>query len=112
MSRSRCPAGASAGPGGVVSRPRHYFAGFDFGTTTSACVMASAEIQKNAVNGRMEFSDYQIEHAPEAQFTPLGADAELDLDALDPMISGWIDAMADRTPAPLHGGAIVTGLSA
>ncbi len=91
---------------------RAFFVGFDFGTTTSACVLGSAAIVKNAVSGRMEFSDYRIELAPDPRFTPFDAGAAIDLLALDRMIDQWLREIEAHTDAELHGGAIVTGLCA
>lgn len=87
---------------------RTYLLGFDLGTTTSTCVLASAGIRKNSVSGRMEFYDYRIEKPPEVRFTPLTADDLIDLKTLSAYFDDWLP----KVRRDLHGGAIVTGLTA
>lgn len=95
-----------------MSSLRTFLAGFDFGTTTSACVLASAQVLRNAVNGRMEFSDYRVEYAPDAVFTPLAAAGAIDLGVLESILAAWLGEIRGRAGHDLFGGAIVTGLTA
>ena len=95
-----------------MSSVRTFLAGFDFGTTTSACVLASAQVLRNAVNGRMEFSDYRVEYAPDAVFTPLAAAGAIDLGVLESILAAWLGEIRGRAGHDLFGGAIVTGLTA
>lgn len=95
-----------------MKRDRTFLVGFDFGTTTSACVLGSAQITKNSVNGLMEFVDYRMELESETCFTPVNSEGHLDLSALDQILSEWVRNIKARARTSLHGGAIVTGLTA
>src|SRR4051794_34374160 len=91
---------------------RTYLAGFDFGTTTSTCVLASVQILKNVVNGKNEFADYRIEYEGDTRFTPIDKNDSIDLAALDSVVAAWLKALGKKCRGALHGSAIVTGLTA
>ncbi|HEV3021033.1 MAG TPA: ethanolamine ammonia-lyase reactivating factor EutA [Pirellulales bacterium] len=85
-------------------------AGFDFGSTTSRCVLAQGSVRRHAVTGRMELADVQLAYAPQAVFTPFAGDS-LDAAALASLLDEWIGSWG-TAPTDVTAGAIVTGLAA
>jgi ethanolamine utilization protein EutA len=90
---------------------RVHLIGLDFGTTTSSAVAASACVRRNAVNARMELSDFHECFRSEMVFTPY-RDERLDLERLDRYLHDWMkQADVDRNQL-FGGGALLTGLTA
>ncbi|HUY31995.1 MAG TPA: ethanolamine ammonia-lyase reactivating factor EutA [Pirellulales bacterium] len=88
-----------------------WLAGFDFGSTTSRCVLARGCPRRHPVTGRMELSDLQVAYAPEPVFTPFDGDS-LDAVALGALLDQWIGEWGVAPSDLAGGGAIVTGLAA
>jgi ethanolamine utilization protein EutA len=85
--------------------------GLDFGSTTSSAVVASAEVVRNCVTGRMEWGRLSRVWRSEPVFTPFAGDV-LDEARLAVLLDGWL-ADSGVDPAEIaSGGAIVTGLAA
>lgn len=86
-------------------------AGFDFGTTTSSAVFATARVTKSRVSGRMELTDVIERYRSPMIFTPMKGERLLDLAALQAAVLGWLSAAALTAPL-FGGGALLTGLAA
>ncbi len=85
--------------------------GFDFGSTTSSALVASARIAVNCATGRMEFGSAQVVTRCETVFTPF-KDNRIDLEALSAIVKGWLRDSGIERGSIFAGGAIVTGLAA
>lgn len=86
-------------------------AGFDFGTTTSSAVVATARLTRNAVTGRTELADVRELFRSPLVFTPL-REERLDVARLTDLLDGWLAAGGVRLDALFGGGALLTGLTA
>lgn len=86
-------------------------AGFDFGSTTTSMLVATARLASTCATGRMEFTDPQIVFRPPAVFTPFEG-AHLRLDAIAALLDGWLAESGLKLADIFSGGAIVTGLAA
>ncbi len=90
---------------------KHYFLGIDIGTTTTHALVAHAELAKNCVTGRKEFTRSQVIYRSPLVFTPFQV-RRINETKLTEILNEW------RGQAGLHeeewvgGGAIVTGLAA
>lgn len=85
--------------------------GLDFGSTTSHAVVASAEVARDCVSGRLQLAAPTILYRSEPVFTPFVGEV-IDLPALAAHIDTWV-AESGIDPTQLAGGgAIVTGLAA
>jgi ethanolamine utilization protein EutA len=85
--------------------------GLDFGTTTSGCVIASADLAHNAVSGRQELSAIRIGFRSALVFTPYN-DRGLDTALLQQMVDEWLAAGGISAGEVFGGGAVLTGLAA
>ncbi len=85
--------------------------GFDFGSTTSSAVVASAELTRNAVTGRTELSHVREKLRSPLEMTPLAGE-RLDEPALAALIDRWLAQGDVRHNQVFGGGALVTGLAA
>jgi ethanolamine utilization protein EutA len=85
--------------------------GLDFGTTTSAAMIASARVIQNAVTGRMELTQVHECFRSEIVFTPF-REAELDEEKIQIYLDAWLAAGGVRPEEVLGGGALLTGLAA
>ncbi|HEX4150339.1 MAG TPA: hypothetical protein VHY20_15185, partial [Pirellulales bacterium] len=83
--------------------------GFDFGTTTSCAVIASATIGRNTNTGRLEFRDFCPRLVSQPVFTPFIGDC-LDEQKLRGYLDAWLSGV--DTSRVVGGGAVVTGLAA
>jgi ethanolamine utilization protein EutA len=85
--------------------------GFDFGSTTSSVLAATANVLKNCVTGRMEWGTPEVVYRPEPVYTPFVGES-LDVAALADQLDRWLaDMQLDRRQIS-GGGAIITGLAA
>lgn len=96
--------------------------GLDFGSTTSHAIVATAELARSCLSGRMELVSHTVRYRSPSIFTPFVGEL-LDLSALSAEIDGWLAAAALAAPelrpegsstqlSFAGGGAIVTGLAA
>jgi ethanolamine utilization protein EutA len=85
--------------------------GLDFGTTTSSAVAATACVRRNAVNARMELSDFKECFRSEMVFTPYQGD-RLDLERLNGYLHDWLKQAGAPRDQLFGGGALLTGLTA
>lgn len=85
--------------------------GFDFGSTTSSAVIASARLRRSAV-GRTELDIESEIFRSEMAFTPVLADGRLDIAELERMLDGWLAAGHVQAAELFGGGALLTGLTA
>src|SRR5262245_32875526 len=83
--------------------------GLDFGTTTSSAVIASANLERNSVTGRMELRSVEPRYQPEPVFTPFAGD-QLDEARLADYLEQWLNEI--RPAQVFGGGAMITGLAA
>ena len=86
-------------------------AGFDFGTTTSSAVIATATIAKSRMTGRMELDAIEERYRSPVIFTPMAGPQQIDLGALQDAIGQWLRAAGAASPV-FGGGALLTGLTA
>lgn len=85
--------------------------GFDFGTTTSSAVVATARLTRNAVTRRMDLDEVREDFRSDMVFTPVCGDL-LDEPLIETYLDGWL-AAARVTPGEVFGGgALLTGLAA
>jgi ethanolamine utilization protein EutA len=85
--------------------------GLDFGTTTSGCVIAQAQLTHNAVSGRQELSAIREDFRSELVFTPYHNDG-LDTARLQRLLDEWLTAGGISARDVFGGGALLTGLAA
>jgi ethanolamine utilization protein EutA len=89
--------------------------GFDFGTTTSRCVAATARLSRNAVSGRNELSDIREIFRSPVMLTPFTENG-LDESRLVEHLDAWLDAVKSAAGTDgeevFGGGALLTGLAA
>ncbi|MBY0371667.1 ethanolamine ammonia-lyase reactivating factor EutA [bacterium] len=85
--------------------------GLDFGTTTSHCVIAQTQLEKNWVLGRREFSGSQVRYQSAPVFTPRKGN-RLDLLALEQLVQKWRQESGLDWKHLVGGGALLTGLAA
>jgi ethanolamine utilization protein EutA len=86
--------------------------GLDFGTTTSCAVVASAQMTRSAVSGRVELTEITEDYRSEMIFTPLGAHGSLDVRSIETHLDSWLKAGTVRPDEVFGGGALLTGLTA
>jgi ethanolamine utilization protein EutA len=85
---------------------------FDFGSTTSKALEASAQLVRNAVTGRTEIRELETIFRSEPVFTPFLGE-KLDEARVHALVDGWLAANPAANPADtVAGGVIVTGLAA
>jgi ethanolamine utilization protein EutA len=85
--------------------------GLDFGTTTSSAVIASAQVVRNSVTGRMELSQVRECYRSDIVFTPFHDDS-LDEERVREYLDGWLAAGGVHPEEIFGGGALLTGLAA
>src|SRR5262249_21380415 len=85
--------------------------GLDFGTTTSGCVIATADLTHNAVSGRRELAEIREDFRSDLVFTPFD-ESGLDAARLQKSVDGWLAAGDVRPDQIFGGGALLTGLAA
>lgn len=85
--------------------------GLDFGSTTSSAVIATAHFLRNAVTGRMELGELRETYRSPLAFTPL-RDEQVDEEALQALLDGWLREGRVETSDIVGGGALLTGLTA
>jgi len=85
--------------------------GLDFGTTTSSCIVATAELLHNAVSGRRELTGIREAYRSELVFTPF-AEHGLDESRLQQYLDAWLAGGDVRGEEIFGGGALLTGLAA
>jgi ethanolamine utilization protein EutA len=85
--------------------------GLDFGTTTSGAVIASANLVRNTVTGRMELSQVAEQFRSELVFTPYEED-RLDERRIEEHLDSWLKAGGVKQEDLFSGGALLTGLTA
>jgi len=85
--------------------------GLDVGTTTSGCVIASANLTHNAVSGRRELTEIREDFRSDLVFTPF-QDQGLDSAKLQGLVDDWLAAGNIRSDEIFGGGALLTGLAA
>ncbi|MBI1832987.1 MAG: ethanolamine ammonia-lyase reactivating factor EutA, partial [Planctomycetes bacterium] len=85
--------------------------GLDFGTTTSSAVIAAAQVRRGAT-GRMDLDFQQEIFRSDMVFTPLRADDQLDVAAIEGWLDRWLAAGRVREGELFGGGALLTGLTA
>lgn len=85
--------------------------GLDFGTTTSGCVIASANLAHNAVSGKQELSDIREVFRSDLVFTPFD-ESGLDSLRLQEYVDDWLAAGQIQPGEIFGGGALLTGLAA
>jgi ethanolamine utilization protein EutA len=85
--------------------------GLDFGTTTSGCVIASANLAHNAVSGRQELAEIREDFRSDLVFTPFNEHG-LDSARLQQHVDGWLAAGNLQSSEIFGGGALLTGLAA
>jgi ethanolamine utilization protein EutA len=85
--------------------------GLDFGSTTSGCIIASANLAHNVVSGRQELAGIHEDYRSELVFTPYN---EFGLDAarLQDLMDAWLAAGRVAPGEIFGGGALLTGLAA
>ncbi len=85
---------------------------FDFGSTTSKALVASAAVVKNAVTGRTEIRNLKTLSRSEPVFTPFQGE-EIDESRLLELVDTWLTAeRAIDKMTTVAGGVIITGLAA
>ena len=85
--------------------------GLDFGTTTSGCVIASANLTHNGVSGRRELTEIREDFRSELVFTPF-CEQGLDSVRLQRHVDDWLAAGDLQSGEIFGGGALLTGLAA
>jgi ethanolamine utilization protein EutA len=85
--------------------------GLDFGTTTSGCVIATADLTHNSVSGRQQLSAIREDFRSDLVFTPFD-ERGLDSARLQGSIEDWLTAGHVRPGEIFGGGALLTGLAA
>lgn len=85
--------------------------GLDFGTTTSSAVVASAQLTRNSVTGRMDMNQVREEYRSDLVFTPFSGDL-LDEAAVAHYLDAWLAAGQVVPDNVFGGGALLTGLTA
>ena len=85
--------------------------GLDFGTTTSGAVMASANLVRNTVTGRMELTEVAEQFRSDLVFTPYQGD-RLDESRIEELLDSWFRAGGVERDDLFGGGALLTGLTA
>ncbi len=86
-------------------------AGFDFGTTTSSALVATATVAKSRASGRMELDAIEERYRSPVIYTPLIGPRQLDVAALRSAVAMWL-AAAGVGETIFGGGALLTGLTA
>ena len=85
---------------------------FDFGSTTSKAIEASASVLKSAVTGRMELASIHTIWRSEPVLTPFSGDL-IDQNQLAQIVEGWLNRNgATKNAGTVSGGVIITGLAA
>ena len=85
--------------------------GLDFGTTTSGCVIASANVTHNAVSGHRELTAIREDFRSDLIFTPF-LEQGLDSAKLKRQVDDWLAAGKIQSGEIFGGGALLTGLAA
>lgn len=85
--------------------------GLDFGTTTSSAVIATAQLLRNSVKGRVELSQFRETYRSAMVFTPL-SDDRLDEPRVAEYLDSWLAAGKVHAKEIFGGGALLTGLTA
>lgn len=90
--------------------------GFDFGTTTSSAMVATAQLTRHERSGRSEIAGVCTQFRSELVLTPFRSDS-IDGDSIDEpvlagYVDGWLAAAGVRPPDVFGGGALLTGLAA
>jgi ethanolamine utilization protein EutA len=96
----------AASPGARV-----FLVAFDFGTTTSSAVVASARLARGRAEGRVEIADVREVLSSPLVFTPF-RDGAIDGAAVEAYVGAWLAEAGVRPEAIFGGGAILTGLAA
>jgi ethanolamine utilization protein EutA len=92
-------------------QPTVQMIGLDFGTTTSAAVVAEGWLTRNAVTGRTDLDGLRERFRSDLIFTPFIGE-QIDIDAIDRQLDAWFAAGSVRPDAIFGGGALLTGLTA
>ncbi|MEX2113179.1 MAG: ethanolamine ammonia-lyase reactivating factor EutA [Pirellulales bacterium] len=85
--------------------------GFDFGSTTSSALVATAQLAENSVSRRVELRGVRERFRSEMVFTPF-TDEGIDEQALERYLHQWLTAAGVQPEEIFGGGALVTGLAA
>jgi ethanolamine utilization protein EutA len=85
--------------------------GLDFGTTTSGCVIASANLTHNVVSGRRDLTEIREDFRSDLVFTPFHEHG-LDSIRLQKHVDDWLAAGNIQSDEIFGGGALLTGLAA
>lgn len=86
--------------------------GLDCGTTTSSLVVASADLVRGAVGGRVDLTNFRERFRSPMEFTPLADDERLDLARFEALLDEWCAAAALERASIFGGGTLLTGLAA
>jgi ethanolamine utilization protein EutA len=85
---------------------------FDFGSTTSKALEASARLVRNFVTGRTEIQEVKTISRSEPVFTPFAGD-RLDEARISELVDHWLaEGGSGKSAETIAGGVIVTGLAA
>ena len=85
---------------------------FDFGSTTSKAIVASAILTKNVVTGRTEIQALQTISRAEPVFTPFTSGEEIDKHKISNLVEEWLSIEPHEEIQATAGGVIITGLAA
>lgn len=86
--------------------------GLDCGTTTASLVVASADLVRGAVGGRVDLTNFRERFRSPMEFTPLVDDERLNLARFESLLDEWFAAAAIERTSIFGGGTLLTGLAA
>ena len=85
--------------------------GLDFGSTTSRAMIASAQLERNQITGRIQLGHPKLIYRSEAILTPFQKD-NLCISSIDSCLDQWLADSGIDSQSLFAGGVIITGLAA